>query len=120
MLRRALSQSMQQLKLANSDAGAMVDRRVLKKLLLTWVERGRSDHSILNLMSSMLGFTGAPKEHAGSMQFLSFRLESNLEDRLRHMTFTALDFGGLTIILCQAGYLQPGWPAQRRRRGALE
>ncbi len=61
MLRRALSQSMQQLKLANSDAGAMVDRRVLKKLLLTWVERGRSDHSILNLMSSMLGFTGAPK-----------------------------------------------------------
>ena len=60
MLRRALSQSMQQLKLANSDAGAMVDRRIVTKLLLTWVERGRSDQSVLNLMASMLGFTGAP------------------------------------------------------------
>lgn len=58
MLRRALSQSMHQLKLANSDAGAMVDRRIVTKLLLTWMERGRSDQSVLNLMASMLGFTG--------------------------------------------------------------
>ncbi len=59
MLRRALSQSMHQLKLATSDAGAMVDRRIVTKLLLTWVERGRNDQSVLNLMASMLGFTGA-------------------------------------------------------------
>ena len=63
MLRRALSQSMHQLKLANSDAGAMVDRRIVTKLLLTWMERGRNDQSILNLMASMLGFTGAPQAH---------------------------------------------------------
>lgn len=60
MLRRALSQSMHQLKLANSDAGAMVDRRIVTKLLLTWMDRGRSDQSVLNLMGSMLGFTGEP------------------------------------------------------------
>lgn len=59
MLRRALSQSMHQLKLATSDAGAMVDRRIVTKLLLTWMERGRNDQSVLNLMASMLGFTGA-------------------------------------------------------------
>ena len=51
MLRRALSQSMHQLKLATSDAGAMVDRRIVTKLLLTWVERGRNDQSVLNLMA---------------------------------------------------------------------
>ena len=90
MLRRALSQSMQQLKLANSDAGAMVDRRVLKKLLLTWVERGRSDHSILNLMSSMLGFTGAPECMLSPCCPSASDLGSTAEDLLRHTTFTAL------------------------------
>ena len=55
MLRRPLSQSMHQLKLANSDAGAMVDRRIVTKLLLTWVERGRSDQSVLNLMARHAG-----------------------------------------------------------------
>lgn len=59
MLRRALAQSMKQLKMAHSDAGAMVDRRIVTKLLITYFERGRSDHSVLNLMASMLGFTGA-------------------------------------------------------------
>ena len=59
MLRRALTQSMKQLKMANSDAGAMVDRRIVTKLLITYFERGRSDHSVFNLMASMLGFTGA-------------------------------------------------------------
>ena len=92
MLRRALSQSMQQLKLANSDAGAMVDRRVLKKLLLTWVERGRSDHSILNLMSSMLGFTGVPECMLTACVFSASDLESTGEDCLRHTAFTALLF----------------------------
>ncbi len=68
MLRRALSQSMHQLKLANSDAGAMVDRRIVTKLLLTWMERGRNDQSVLNLMASMLGFTGLSSNiaHASS------------------------------------------------------
>jgi hypothetical protein len=58
MLRRALAESMKQLKMANSDAGAMVDRRIVTKLLITYFERGRSDQSVLNLMASMLGFTG--------------------------------------------------------------
>jgi hypothetical protein len=59
MLRRALAESMKRLKLAHSDADAMVDRRIVTKLLLTYFERGRSDQSVLNLMASMLGFTGA-------------------------------------------------------------
>ena len=78
MLRRALSQSMQQLKLANSDASAMVDRRVLKKLLLTWVERGRSDHSVLDLMSSMLGFTGTPQRPLSACAVSASDLDSIL------------------------------------------
>lgn len=58
MLRRALAESMKRLKLAHSDADAMVDRRIVTKLLLTYFERGRGDQSVLNLMASMLGFTG--------------------------------------------------------------
>ena len=58
MLRRALAESGRQLRAATSDAGAMVDRRVVTKLLLTYFERGR-DQDMLNLMARMLGFSGA-------------------------------------------------------------
>ena len=59
MLRRALAESMKQLRLATSDVGAMVDRRIVTQLLITYFERGRSDRDVLNLMARMLGFSGA-------------------------------------------------------------
>jgi hypothetical protein len=59
MLRRALAESGRQLRLAHSDAGAMVDRRIVTKLLVTYFERGRRDADVLGLMARMLGFTGA-------------------------------------------------------------
>ncbi|BDA50973.1 probable Golgin candidate 4 at C-terminar half [Coccomyxa sp. Obi] len=65
MLRRALAESMKRLKLAHSDADAMVDRRIVTKLLLTYFERGRGDQSVLNLMASMLGFTEEEKRKVG-------------------------------------------------------
>ena len=58
MLRRALAESGRQLRAATSDAGAMVDRRIVTKLLLTHFERGRADQDVLNLMARMLGFSG--------------------------------------------------------------
>ena len=58
MLRRALAEASRQLRLAHSDAGAMVDRRIVTKLLVTYFERGRGDQDVLGLMARMLGFTG--------------------------------------------------------------
>ena len=57
MLRRALAEASRQLRLAHSDAGSMVDRRIVTKLLVTYIERGRADRDVLGLMARMLGFT---------------------------------------------------------------
>ncbi len=57
MLRRALAESMKRINLLNSDTNAMVDRRIVVKLLVTFFERGHSQE-VLALMSRMLGFSG--------------------------------------------------------------
>lgn len=59
MLRRALAESMKRINLLNSDSSAMVDRRIVVKLLVTFFERKQS-REVLALMSRMLGFTGEP------------------------------------------------------------
>ena len=48
---------MKRINLLNSDSGAMVDRRIVVKLLVTYFQRGQSPE-ILDLMSRMLGLTG--------------------------------------------------------------
>lgn len=58
MLRRALGEAMRRLTAASSDAGALVDRRIVVKLLVTFFERGRSPE-VLALMARMLGMSGA-------------------------------------------------------------
>lgn len=57
MLRRALAESMKRITLLNSDSNAMVDRRIVVKLLVTFFERKQSPE-VLALMSRMLGFSG--------------------------------------------------------------
>lgn len=58
MLRRALGEAMRRLTAASSDAGAMVDRRIVVQLLVTFFERGQSPE-VLALMARMLGMSGA-------------------------------------------------------------
>ena len=48
---------MKRVKLMGSDTDAMVDRRIVVKLLTTFFERKQSPE-ILQLMTRMLGFTG--------------------------------------------------------------
>jgi hypothetical protein len=60
MLRRALGEAMRRLTAASSDAGALVDRRIVVKLLVTFFERGRSPE-VLALMARMLGMSGAAR-----------------------------------------------------------
>ena len=57
MLRRAVGESMKRMHDLTSDTGAMVDRRVVAKLLVTYFERGRNEE-VLALMSRMLGLSG--------------------------------------------------------------
>ncbi len=49
---------MKRVKLLNNETDSMVDRRVVVKLLTTYFERGQSPE-ILQLMTRMLGFSGA-------------------------------------------------------------
>ena len=53
-----LQESMKRINLLNSDSGAMVDRRIVVKLLVTFFQRGQSPE-ILDLMARMLGLSGA-------------------------------------------------------------
>ena len=48
---------MKRINLLNSDSGAMVDRRIVVKLLVTFFQRGQSPE-ILDLMARMLGLSG--------------------------------------------------------------
>ena len=57
MLRRAVGESMRKVSDMASDSTAMVDRRIVAKLLVTYHERGRS-LDILALMARMLGLSG--------------------------------------------------------------
>ena len=57
MLRRALAESMKRVKVMATEE--TVDRRIVVKLLTTYFERGHSPE-VLQLMSRMLGFSGAP------------------------------------------------------------
>ena len=56
MLRRALAESMKRVKVMATEE--TVDRRIVVKLLTTYFERGHSPE-VLQLMSRMLGFSGA-------------------------------------------------------------
>eukprot|EP00884_Botryococcus_braunii_P002327 jgi/Botrbrau1/12095/Bobra.0186s0018.1 len=64
MLRRALAESMKRINLLNSDSSAMVDRRIVVKLLVTFFERKQS-REVLALMSRMLGFSDDEKRRVG-------------------------------------------------------
>ena len=56
MLKRALEETVKKLTALNSDSSSLVDRRVVVKLLVTYIER-RQSREVLTLMSRMLGFT---------------------------------------------------------------
>ena len=57
MLRRAVGESMRKMSALTSDSSAMVDRRIVAKLLVTFFERGQSA-DVLALMARMLGLSG--------------------------------------------------------------
>lgn len=48
---------MKRIHMLNSDSNAMVDRRIVVKLLVTYFERNQSPE-ILELMARMLGLSG--------------------------------------------------------------
>ena len=52
---------MKRISMMNSDSNAMVDRRIVVKLLITYFERGQSPE-ILDLMARMLGLSGKQTE----------------------------------------------------------
>jgi hypothetical protein len=91
MLRRALAESMKRINLLNSDSSAMVDRRIVVKLLVTFFERKQS-REVLTLMSRMLGFSGKPS--AAWLFYVQICL-------MVHVTWTIL-FEGRRICLCCA------------------
>ena len=49
---------MKRISLLNSDSNAMVDRRIVVKLLVTYFQRGQSPE-LLDLMARMLGLSGS-------------------------------------------------------------
>ena len=48
---------MKRISMLNSDSNAMVDRRIVVKLLVTYFERNQSPE-VLELMARMLGLSG--------------------------------------------------------------
>lgn len=52
-----LQEGMKRINLMNSDSNAMVDRRIVVKLLVTYFQRGQSPE-LLDLMARMLGLSG--------------------------------------------------------------
>lgn len=57
MLRRVVRDNMKRLSALDNPAGALVDRRLVVKLLLTYFERDQA-HEVLELMARILGFSG--------------------------------------------------------------
>ena len=68
-----MQEGMKRISLLNSDSSAMVDRRIVTKLLVTFFERGQSPE-LLDLMARMLGLSGG--EDASLLPFPDHRLRS--------------------------------------------
>ncbi|KAG8087205.1 hypothetical protein GUJ93_ZPchr0010g9855 [Zizania palustris] len=66
-LRRALEQSMTTLNRMSLDSDNSVDRRIVIKLLVTYIQRNHSKE-VLDLMVRMLGFSEEDKQRIGSAQ----------------------------------------------------
>ncbi|KAK9806416.1 hypothetical protein WJX73_004216 [Symbiochloris irregularis] len=64
MLRRAVGESMRKMSALTSDSNALVDRRILGKLVVTYFERGQSA-DVLALMARMLALTEEDKGKIG-------------------------------------------------------
>lgn len=63
-LKRALLESTSRVSNLNEGADSMVDRRVVVKLLVTYVER-RNSREVLQLMAKLLKFTDEEKQRVG-------------------------------------------------------
>ncbi|GMH32187.1 hypothetical protein BSKO_00021 [Bryopsis sp. KO-2023] len=63
-LKRALLETSNRVTSLNEDAGSMVDRRLVVKLLVTYLER-RNNREVLALMAKMLHFTDEEKARVG-------------------------------------------------------
>ncbi|CAD7695117.1 unnamed protein product [Ostreobium quekettii] len=63
-LKRALEESVRKITDINQNSDSMVDRRVVVKLLVTYIER-RNSRDVLALMSRMLGFTEEEQKRCG-------------------------------------------------------
>ena len=59
MLRRVVRDNMKRLSALDDPGNALVDRRIVVKLLLTYFERDQA-HEVLQLMARILGFSGEP------------------------------------------------------------
>ena len=57
MLRRVVRDNMKRLSALDDSGNALVDRRIVVKLLLTYFERDQA-HEVLQLMARILGFSG--------------------------------------------------------------
>ena len=57
MLRRVVRDNMKRLSALDDSGSALVDRRIVVKLLLTYFERDQA-HEVLQLMARILGFSG--------------------------------------------------------------
>lgn len=66
-LRRALEQSMTRLNRMSVDSDFLVDRRIVIKLLVTYIQRNHSKE-VLDLMVRILGFSDEDKQRIGSAQ----------------------------------------------------
>ncbi|EPS71067.1 hypothetical protein M569_03692, partial [Genlisea aurea] len=64
-LRRALEQSMTRLNRMSVDSDFLVDRRIVIKLLVTYLQRNHSKEVVLDLMVRMLGFSVEDKQRIG-------------------------------------------------------
>eukprot|EP01026_Neomeris_dumetosa_P071569 TRINITY_DN7241_c0_g1_i2.p1 TRINITY_DN7241_c0_g1~~TRINITY_DN7241_c0_g1_i2.p1 ORF type:complete len:427 (-),score=79.61 TRINITY_DN7241_c0_g1_i2:228-1376(-) len=85
-LRRALEESSKRINAINSSQGAMVDRRIVAKLLTTYFERKQS-REVMELMSKMLDFDDDQRKRVGldkrgilGSLFGSSRVERTLSD----------------------------------------
>ncbi len=68
MLRRVVRDNMKRLNTLDDPGNALVDRRIVVKLLLTYFERDQA-HEVLQLMARILGFSGKPGLHKARSGF---------------------------------------------------
>lgn len=127
-----MQESMKRINMLNSDSTAMVDRRIVVKLLVTYFQRSQSPE-ILDLMSRMLHLTGEHQEPAFCRLLLftratrkcfslSYAARTDLGRQYRPciMTHWACKLGGvphlssatLAYVIC-ASFV---WHMQRRSR----